>query len=251
MPFRFYSAIHLSILAATFFCSVISVYLARKSSNEFLKLYVGKFFAVVLLLNYIAYLVHRISSGYWELRYDLPMELCNWAVFSVIIALFTGKRIFAEMAYFWVMTGSINAVLTPALNEGFPHPYFFIFFIEHSGVIIAVSYAVFGLKLYPEKWAVLRVFGISQIYFFSTLLVDYLLKGNYGFLMSKPTTGSVMDYMGDWPYYLITLQAIAIVSYSILYIPFYFLNRKNRGQSRFSGDSGVIAIFSNLCLLIF
>lgn len=228
MAFQFFSTLHISILAATFSGAVISVYFARKSSNELLKLTIGKIFAVVLILNYIAYLVHRISSGYWELRYDLPMELCNWAVFAVIIALFTGKRIFAEMAYFWVMTGSINAVITPALNEGFPHPYFFIFLIEHSGVIIACIYAVFGLKLYPAKWAVPRVFGISQIYFFSALLIDYLLKGNYGFLMSKPDAGSAMDYMGDWPYYLLTLQIIAVVSFSILYIPFYFVNRKNR-----------------------
>ena len=226
MSFQFYSLQHILIIAATFSGAVISVYFARKSLNESLKLSVGKIIAAVLILNYIAYLAHRISSGYWEMRYDLPMELCNWAVFAVIIALFTGKRIFAEMAYFWVMTGSINAVLTPSLNEGFPHPYFFIFFIEHSGVIIAASYAVFGLKIYPDKWSVLRVFGISQIYFFSTLLINFVLKSNYGFLMRKPYTGSVMDYMGDWPYYLITLQLVALVSFSLLYIPFYFVNRK-------------------------
>lgn len=225
MSFQFYSVQHLLIIAATFSGAVISVCFARKSSNESLKLNVGKIFAAVLILNYIAYLTLRISSGYWEMRYDLPMELCNWAVFAVIIALFSGNRKFAEMAYFWVMTGSINAVLTPSLNEGFPHPYFFIFFIEHSGVIIAASYAVFGLKIYPGKWSVMRVFGISQIYFFSTLFVDYVLNSNYGFLMSKPSAGSVMDYMGDWPYYLITLQLVAIMSYSMLYIPFYFVNR--------------------------
>jgi hypothetical integral membrane protein (TIGR02206 family) len=232
MEFRFFSTLHISILAATFTAAILSVYLARRSGNESLKTLIAKIFAAVLILNYIAYLVHRISSGYWELRYDLPMELCNWAVFAVIIALFTGKRIFAEAAYFWVMTGSVNAVLTPALNETFPHPYFFIFFIEHSGVIIACCYAVFGLKLYPEKWAVPRVYGISLIYFFSALLVDHVLNGNYGFLMSKPSGGSLMDYMGDWPYYLITLQVIALVSFSILYIPFYIINRKKPGQSR-------------------
>jgi hypothetical integral membrane protein (TIGR02206 family) len=227
MRFQIFSLLHISILAFTFITAVLSAYIARKLLTQSWKNAAGKIFGIILILNYIAYLIHRINSGFWEVRYDLPMELCNWAVFATIIALFTKKKLFAEISYFWVMTGSVNAVITPELNVGFPHPYFFIFFIEHSGVIIACCYAVFGLKLYPGKWSVLRVFVISQIYFAAAFLVNLSLKANYGFLMSKPVSGSLMDYMGEWPLYLLTLQFTGLILFIIVYIPFYFINRKN------------------------
>ena len=32
----------------------------------------------------------QISEGYWQARYDLPMELCNWATFATACALILG-----------------------------------------------------------------------------------------------------------------------------------------------------------------
>jgi hypothetical integral membrane protein (TIGR02206 family) len=200
------------------------VYLARRSFGETLKTTLAKVFGYSLFLNYFAYVIYRITWGYWEMRYDLPMELCNWSGFVTSIALITRNRFFAELSYFWVMTGSINAVITPDLDVDFPHLYFFIFFIGHAGLIIACCYAVFGLRLYPRKGAVARVFGISQIYLIAAFLIDLAVGGNYGYLMKKPIAGSFMDYLGDWPYYILNLQIVSLFLFMIAYLPFYFRN---------------------------
>ncbi|EQA44009.1 TIGR02206-like family protein [Leptospira broomii serovar Hurstbridge str. 5399] len=133
----------------------------------------------------------------------------------------------AELSYFWVLAGSINGVVTPDLRVSFPHLYFFIFFIAHSGLVIGALYAVFGLKLYPRKWAVPRVILLSQLYFLSALIIDFLFRANYGYLMEKPNSPSLIDHLGVWPIYLINMQLIGSVLFCILYLPFYFKNKTN------------------------
>ena len=50
----------------------------------------------------------------------LPMQLCDWAMFAVIAALVTLRRGVYEVAYFWGLAGTLQAILTPNLQSGFP-----------------------------------------------------------------------------------------------------------------------------------
>lgn len=224
--FQLWSNLHILLLFLTGVAIFILLWIARKDSSGNVSKKIGQTLAWILILNYIVYVIYRIDSGHWEIRYDLPMEFCNWAMIVTSIALLTHNRTFAELSYFWVMSGSINGVITPDLQVTFPHLYFFIFFIAHSGLVIASLYIVFGLKLEPRPWAVLRTFLYSQIFFISAFVIDFLLDGNYGYMMSKPTAGSALDFLSDWPYYLIQMQLIGLCFFFLLYLPFYFKNRK-------------------------
>ncbi|RHX88111.1 TIGR02206 family membrane protein [Leptospira stimsonii] len=224
--FQLWSNLHILLLFLTGVAIFILLWIARKDSSGNVSKKIGHTLAWILILNYIVYVIYRIDSGHWEIRYDLPMEFCNWAMIVTSIALLTHNRTFAELSYFWVMSGSINGVITPDLQVTFPHLYFFIFFIAHSGLVIASLYIVFGLRLEPRPWAVLRTFLYSQIFFISAFVIDFLLDGNYGYMMSKPTAGSALDFLSDWPYYLIQMQLIGLCFFFLLYLPFYFKNRK-------------------------
>jgi len=50
----------------------------------------------------------------------MPMQLCDWAMFAVIAALVTRRRGVYELAYFWGLAGTLQAILTPNLRDGFP-----------------------------------------------------------------------------------------------------------------------------------
>ena len=50
--------------------------------------------------------------------------------------------------------------------------------------------------------------------------LNHLLKANYGFLNGKPEVPTLFDHMGPYPWYLLTLQAIAFSLYLLLLIPF-------------------------------
>ncbi|AOP35464.1 hypothetical protein A0128_17445 [Leptospira tipperaryensis] len=224
--FQPWSSLHYLLLFFTGVTIFLLLWVARKDPSGNVSKKIGQALAWILILNYIVYVMYRIDSGHWEIRYDLPMEFCNWAMIVTSIALLTHNRTFAELSYFWVMSGSINGVITPDLQVTFPHIYFFIFFIAHSGLVIASLYIVFGLRLEPRPWAVLRTFLYSQIFFASAFAIDYLLDGNYGYMMAKPSAGSALDLLGEWPYYLIQMQMIGLGFFFVLYMPFYFKNRK-------------------------
>lgn len=217
---------HYIILIITVFLSVSLIWIAKSVQKKETVKRIGYGIAAVLIINASVYVFYRISRGYWDLRYDLPMEFCDWAMIVTTLALVTRKRTVSELSYFWVLGGSIQAAITPNLQFNFPHAYFFLFFIGHSGLIIAALYLVFGLKLYPRKGSVTRVLLYSQIYFILALLLDFQLDTNYGFLRYKPANGSFLDYLGKWPFYLISLQIVGIGVILLLYLPF-FIRRAN------------------------
>lgn len=223
--FEHWSLTHIGIVVGTFALTALLIIVARRYEGRRFTFAIGHAIGAILLINYAAYVFYRVQSGYWQIRYDLPMELCNWAALATMFAFFTRNRTLAEIAYFWVMAGSVNGVISPDLQVSFPHPYFFIFFIAHSGLVVGSLYLVFGLKFYPRPGAIRRVFIVSQIYLATAFVINYALGGNYGYTMAKPGSASLFDFLGPWPYYLLSLEGIALVAYTILYLPFFFFNR--------------------------
>ena len=223
--FTFLGPSHITMLLLTLFLTAGFIWAGRKWPDTKLSRILGAIPATCLLGSYIAYNIQRVLDGYWEPRYDLPMELCTWAAIAVIITGFTKNQFTFELTYFWVMAGSIHGTLTPNLQEDFPHFYFFIYFIGHVGLIVASFYFLFAWKLRPTKGSVLRVFLMSELYFVVALSLDFLLDTNYGYLRHKPTNPSFMDYLGPWPYYLIWMQLLAFPMFLLLYLPFYIRDK--------------------------
>ena len=197
-----------------------------KKSNEIVRERIAKILAILLAVNFLVYQIYRITMGYWSINYDLPLELCNWAIAVTAIALWTKNNRWAEVAFFWVMAGSIHGIITPDIHEPFPHLTYITFVIGHSGLVLAVFYAVFGLGLKPKVGVVKRVMLYSQLYLAVAFSVNALLGSNYGYLMRKPEGGSFLDLLHEWPYYVLELQIIGLVSYTLIYFPFWWFNRK-------------------------
>lgn len=228
--FELWTPLHLFIVLMTLALCLLFIAWSRKTDAEAARK-LGKWIGIILILNYFAYVIYRISTGHWQIRYDLPMELCNWSMIASAIALLTHNRTAAELSYFWVMGGSINGVITPDLPVTFPHVYFFIFFIAHSGLVIAAMYIVAGLKLAPRPGAVWRAFLFSELYFVSAYVISLLLNSNYGYTTAKPAGGSAMNFLPEWPYYLLYMQIIGLLVFFLLYLPFYYRHRTAESQS--------------------
>jgi hypothetical integral membrane protein (TIGR02206 family) len=64
--------------------------------------------------------------------------------------------------------------------------------------------------------------------------VNRLTGGNYLFLSRKPEGGSLLDLLGPWPWYILSLEAVALLLFTILYLPFVI------GRSR-TGKTGISA----------
>jgi hypothetical integral membrane protein (TIGR02206 family) len=184
--------------------------------------------AAVLVANEVAELIYIGRVDAPSLRQHLPFQLCDWVMVACVVALLLRRRLAYEMAYFWGLCGSLQAVLTPDLREDFPHFHFFTFMIAHALVIVTVIYLTLGMRMRPYPRSLARIFAWSQVYLVVTAAIDWALGANYGYLCRKPQGRSLLDALGPWPWYLLSLQAIALAMFALVYAPFALADARRR-----------------------
>lgn len=189
--------------------------------------------AGLLLVNWIGYEVNRAGVGQFDAAHALPMQLCDWAMFAVIAALVTLRCAVYEVAYFWGLAGTLQAILTPNLREGFPSLWFISFFVAHSGIVVGVLYLTLVEGLRPGPWSILRALLWSEVYLAGALMANSMTGANYGFLSHRPFGHSLLDYLSDnHAMYLIELNLLAAGFYLVLYLPFWVRDLTGDRQRR-------------------
>jgi len=180
---------------------------------------------------FVADQLYRIARGTWDVETNLPLELTDAVTLIAALALLGGGALVFELTYFWGLTGSLQATLTPALDadEGFPGFYYWSFFAIHGGVVLAATFLAFGLRMTPRPGAVRRVFAVTLAWAALVGAADLVTGGNYMYLREKPDTASLLDYLGPWPLYLVAAAAVALAMFALLDLP--FRRRRRRAAS--------------------
>jgi uncharacterized membrane protein YwaF len=124
--------------------------------------------------------------------------------------------VFVELVYFWALSASLQAVLTPDLGSAFPSVFYFTYFMYHVGSIVAACLLVFGCRLYPRAGAIWRVYALTLAFAAVSGLGDVITGGNYMYLRSKPIHNSLLNAMGPWPLYIVSGAALALVLFAVL-----------------------------------
>jgi hypothetical integral membrane protein (TIGR02206 family) len=150
----------------------------------------------------------------------LPLYLCDVVSLFLAYALITRSQRFAEIGYLWGIAGTVQGLITPTLYFSWDTPEYYAFFAQHGGVPVAALALAFGTELSPAKGAFRRAIYWSWGYMAVVFLLNNLLNANYGFINGKPAVGTLFDYMGPYPWYLITLQFVAFTFYFLLLLPF-------------------------------
>ena len=173
----------------------------------------------------------------WEVA--LPLHWCNVATGIAALALLLRHQRLAELTWFWGLAGTTHGLLTPVmLGQGFPSFWFFVYFIGHSGVIIAALHLVLGRGLIPTRGAVWRVFGWAQVYLLVAWVANLIIGSNFAFLSGKPAEGSLLDYLGPWPYYILVFQILGLTMFWLLDLPFQ-IARRSRHRTAGAGETGL------------
>ena len=176
--------------------------------------------AVAVVLAECAWWVLAIVQDRWSVQYNLPLHLCEVGCFVLAVALWWRIQFAFEVAYFWGVGGTLPGLFTPSIPGHFPDAVYFQYYAEHGLVVLGALYLVFVLRLRPAKGAVRRVFTATAIYALAVWFIDLATNGNYLFLRYLPPTRTALDYMGPWPWYLVTGTVLAIVVMNLLYMPF-------------------------------
>jgi hypothetical integral membrane protein (TIGR02206 family) len=219
--FQPYGLPHLTVIFLTIALPFALAAFVRRTKSPRVERTIVVLLSAMLILNYVAYLIFVRSHGGVTWQHMLPLQLCDWGMVVVIVAMWTGNQRWFEVAYFWGIGGTLQAVLTPDLRFGFPDLRFISFFTSHSGIIIGVVFLMLTRRYRPYPMSIVRVFLWSEFYFVVTLVADKLTGFNYGFLLHKPEAFSILSFLSDSrPLYLLEMHGVALLFFLGLYVPF-------------------------------
>src|SRR6266850_4689998 len=218
--FQPYGLPHLTVIFITIVLPCALAALVWRTKSQRIERVIVVALSAVLILNYLAYLVFIRSRGAVDWRQMLPMQMCDWGIVVVIVAMWTGHLRWFEVAYFWGIGGTVQAVLTPNLPYGFPDFRFFNFFVSHCVIIMGVIFLMLVHHLRPRPFSIIRVFAWTEFYFIITLAADKITGVNYGFLLHKPEAKTLLNILSDnHPLYLFEMHLLALAFFVVLYVP--------------------------------
>ena len=231
--FQPFGPAHLVVIFLTIVLPFLFARIVRAMKSRGVERVIVILLSAVMILNYVAYLIFIRRDGPVPWQNTLPLQLCDWGMFVIIVAMWTRSLPWLEVAYFWGIGGTLQAVLTPNLPFGFPDYRFVSFFISHSGIIVGVIFLMLIRKYRPRFVSIFRVFAWSELYFVVTLIADEVTGVNYGFLLHKPEAFSILNFLSDWwPLYLVQLHVLALLFFVALYLPFALLDLAGKNLLR-------------------
>ncbi len=216
--FHAFGTTHLAALLVT--VTALTVLILLRRWRQPAAAVAERLLAGLLLGLWPASVVTRAWLGTLDAQNALPLHYCDVAAISGGLALWTRRQGFCEVAYFFGLAGTLQGLITPALEADFPDHRYFFFFLWHGGVVVASLHLALGLRFLPRPHSPRRMVLLTAAYGALAGLVNALLGTNYGFICGPPPVPSLIDFLGPWPWYLAALLALAACLYTLLDLPF-------------------------------
>lgn len=189
--------------------------------------------AAVLLTKGVEVAWYLAQGVDW--KYLLPLHLCDVAALTTGIMLLNRSLFLYELSYFWGLGGTLQALLTPDLQTGFPDAGFWFFFVPHGLVLVGTAYATALLGMRPVPGSIRRVFLSTLALAAIAAPVNWILGTNFLYLSGKPEGASLMDFLGPWPWYILSLVPLCLFFLFLWYSPFWIADRKRGRPGRAHG----------------
>jgi hypothetical integral membrane protein (TIGR02206 family) len=207
---------HLAAVAATALAAAALVAGARRLGERWART-AARALSAVIAAGFVVEQIVYAARGAWTVQVNLPLQLSDAVTFVSIAALWRpDEPLLVELVWFWALSASLQAILTPDLQRTFPDPLYFTYFATHSGAIAAACLLVVGMRRAPRTGAVWRVYAITAGFALVAAVATIATGGNYMFLRRKPAEGSLLDLMGPWPVYIAAGAALALVLFVAL-----------------------------------
>ena len=165
---------------------------------------------------------------------NLPIGVCGWAViFCSFMVVGKSQRLF-DIAYFWLLSGSLFALLTPTpLTYTGPTRFrYYQFWAEHTLGYIAIFYMIFVHRMRPTVRSILHSYIALVVMAVIAYNVNVLLPGaNYLYLARPEAAPSVLDILPpNFLLRLIIIVAVITLMFFLAYLPWYLKDRKAKNN---------------------
>jgi hypothetical integral membrane protein (TIGR02206 family) len=216
---EYFVPLGLLVVAAVLLCVA-----ARRAPGPWIGA-VAAVIAVTLVVAEVSWQPYVLANHSWSAAASLPVQLCDVGAFVAAGALLWRQLLLVEVAYFWGLGGTLQALVTPDLKDHFPSFPYLQFYVTHDLVILAALFLVVGLGLQPRAGAVRRIFLLTLAFAILVGLIDLITGGNYMYLRQVPAAGSLLNLIGPWPWYIVSGAVLTLVALAILDAPFRLATR--------------------------
>jgi len=218
-PFVLFGPNHLAIIFF-FILLNLSFFLLRKNKSERFRKRIRIGLAISLLLFEITWQVWRIAIGEWNIRENLPLHMCSlFLIINCLMVLTRSKTLF-ELSYCLGIGSGLMAFLTPDLGPYGLWHFAAVQTIFGHGLLVTLTIYMVIVEGFRPSWRSIGktfLFGLAALSI--SYLVNRLLGSNYMFTMGKPGSASLLDVLGPYPWYLLSMAGVALVIMVILVAP--------------------------------
>jgi hypothetical integral membrane protein (TIGR02206 family) len=226
--FEAFSGQHYVLLGLFAVGCVAVAALGRRHRGKSSEVRLRRGFALVLLAFAVPLNIALLLPGEWDLGTSLPIQLCDLAWMTGAIALWTGRPSAIALTYFWGLTLTVQAIVTPSLGESFPELRFFGFWGQHFLVVWTAVLLAWGLGRAPQWWGYRFTVAVTGVWAVVVIGFNAVADTNYGYLNRKPSSASILDLLGPWPAYVVAEIAILVTVWALLTWPWAAARVRNR-----------------------
>jgi hypothetical integral membrane protein (TIGR02206 family) len=220
--FQLFGPAHIAILLSPFV--IAAVLAAAKRLLPPASQSLNYALAWLIALETLAWDIYLFARGQLSFPAHLPVELCDLTIYFTVAALFTLRPAVFELAWYAALAGCSMALLTPNLLEPFPSLADAQYFACHLLPVVAALYLVWTRQARPRRGSVARMMLATNILAAADGTLDWIYGSNYMYLRQKPVNVSLLSFLGPWPWYIASAEAVALGFFLLLYLPFWHGN---------------------------
>jgi len=218
-PYHNFSLQHgAAVLVFLFFAFAIIRYARRQDKQK--QILIGSVLSLIPLLALLFRMFLEWRYYEFTAKDDLPFHLCRILTFVAPFMMFRRSQKLFDVLYYLILVGVANAIITAEIDYGFPHHDYFLYWLIHEGLLLLPIYAIFVYGFRPSLRGIWKALIAINIYLLLMLFINALTGGNYLYASHKPDVPTLIDYLGDWPYYLLSLEIIMVLMSLLVYLPF-------------------------------
>ena len=191
----------------------------------------GKGMAVAMLLTTIPLQILYFMPSNWNLQTTLPIQLCDLGSFLSAYALWTHRPWAVGLTYYWGLTLTTQALITPDVASVFPDPMFILYWGMHMAFVWAAVYLTWGVGLAPTWHTYRTSLAITAVWAVLIFTFNVVVGTNYGYLNAKPKSATILDLLGEWPTYLLAEAVILTVVWALTTWPWVAMDGRRKSAS--------------------
>lgn len=161
---------------------------------------------------------------------NLPIGVCGWAVIFCSFMLVGKCQSLFDIAYFWLLSGSVFALLTPTpLTYTGPTRFrYYQFWAEHTLGYVAIFYMIFVHNMRPTVRSAVKSYVALAVMALIAYSVNTMIPGaNYLYMARPEAAPSVLDILPpNFALRLSIMAAVITIMFALAYLPWYLKDKK-------------------------